>query len=220
MAPLFSLGQGNDTIGDSGNYFLGGPGNDILMANGAPNYLFGGAGTDTASYGVLFVGMTSGVTVNLGIATAQPTGGSGSDTLISIENLIGTIFVDNLTGNSGPNTLNGGGGNDVLNGMGGADILIGGDDSDTYYVDNIGDTVTETNASISTGGTDLVNSYLSTYTLTPNVENGRILASGTASLTGNTLNNVLDAGAGNNILDGGTGMDTASQETQFISMID
>jgi serralysin len=49
-----------------------------------------------------------------------------------------------------------------------------------------------------TGGTDLVHSTLSTYTLGANVENGRILATGTANLTGNTLNNLLYAGAGNN----------------------
>jgi Ca2+-binding RTX toxin-like protein len=43
-----------------------------------------------------------------------------------------------------------------------------------------------------------------------NVENGRILATGAANLTGNSLNNVLYAGAGNNVLDGSTGTDTVS----------
>jgi hypothetical protein len=47
-----------------------------------------------------------------------------------------------------------------------------------------------------------VNSYLTAYTLGANVENGRILATGTANLTGNTLNNVLYAGVGDNLLDG------------------
>jgi hypothetical protein len=61
-----------------------------------------------------------------------------------------------------------------------------------------------------TGGTDLVYSYLSTYTLGTNVENGRILATGAANLTGNTLNNLLYAGAGNNSLNGSTGTDTVS----------
>jgi Ca2+-binding RTX toxin-like protein len=51
---------------------------------------------------------------------------------------------------------------------------------------------------------------LAAYTLTANVENGRILATVAANLTGNTLNNVLYAGAGNNVLDGGTGIDTVS----------
>jgi Ca2+-binding RTX toxin-like protein len=43
-----------------------------------------------------------------------------------------------------------------------------------------------------------------------NVENGRILATGTADLTGNPLNNVLYAGVGNNILEGSIGTDTVS----------
>jgi Ca2+-binding RTX toxin-like protein len=53
-------------------------------------------------------------------------------------------------------------------------------------------------------------SYLSSYTLGTNVENGRILATGAANLTGNSLANVLYAGVGNNVLNGSTGTDTAS----------
>jgi Ca2+-binding RTX toxin-like protein len=36
------------------------------------------------------------------------------------------------------------------------DTMIGGDGSDTYYVRDVGDLVSETNATASTGGTDLV----------------------------------------------------------------
>jgi serralysin len=39
------------------------------------------------------------------VSTAQATGGSGSDTLTSIENLIGSAYADKLTGNSGANSL-------------------------------------------------------------------------------------------------------------------
>jgi len=88
--------------------------------------------------------------------------------------------------------------------------MTGGDGSDVYYVRDVGDLVSETNATASSGGTDTVYSYLSAYTLTANVENGRILATVAANLTGNTLNNVLYAGAGNNGLDGGSGIDTVS----------
>ena len=38
----------------------------------------------------------------------------------------------------------------------GADALFGGDGSDIYTVDNVGDTVTETNGDIGTGGVDTV----------------------------------------------------------------
>jgi Ca2+-binding RTX toxin-like protein len=117
---------------------------------------------------------------------------------------------DTLTGGRANDHLNGGAGNDSLNGAAGADRLIGGDGSDRYYVDNAGDIVSETNATASTGGTDSVYSYLGTYTLGDNVENLRLLATGAANGTGNSLNNFIDAGTGNNILNGGAGVDTLS----------
>ena len=78
-----------------------------------------------------------------------------------------------------------------------------------WYRDG-GDVVSETNAVLASGGTDTVYSTLAAYTLTANVENGRISTTAAANLTGNTLNNDLYAGAGNNTLNGGTGTDTAS----------
>jgi Ca2+-binding RTX toxin-like protein len=171
--------------------------NNLLYAGAGSNVLDGGLGTDTVSY----QNATVAVTVSLAITTAQATGGSGSDTLLNIEKLTGSNYADILTGNTGSNALNGGTG---------ADTLTGGDGGDTYYVDNAGDKVIETNAVASTGGIDRVDSYLSAYTLDANVENGRILSSGTASLTGNSLNNLLYAGAGSNVLDGATGTDTVS----------
>jgi serralysin len=98
------------------------------------------------------------------------------------------------------------GGNDTL----GADSLTGGDGSDFYYVDHAGDSVSETNANPATGGTDLVFTTLAAYTLGNHVENGRILATGAANLSGNALNNLLYAGTGNNVLDGAAGNDTVS----------
>ncbi|BAN46253.1 calcium-binding protein [Metapseudomonas resinovorans] len=121
--------------------------------------------------------------------------GAGNDTLV------GGIYNDHL---------NGGTGNDSLNGNKGADRMTGGDGSDTYYVDNIGDIVVETNAVASTGGSDIVLSYLSSYSLGANVENLRLLATGAANGTGNTLDNLIYAGAGNNVLNGGAGNDTLS----------
>jgi Ca2+-binding RTX toxin-like protein len=88
--------------------------------------------------------------------------------------------------------------------------LIGGDGSDSYYVDHAGDSVSETNANPVTGGTDQVFSSLAAYTLGAHIENGRILATGAANLTGNALDNLLDAGTGANLLDGAGGNDTVS----------
>ena len=133
-------------------------------------------------------------------------------------NATGNVGDNNISGNAGANliigglgqdTLSGGAGNDTLNGSSGSDLMIGGDGSDTYYVDNTGDVVTETNAT-STDDTDYVHSYLSAYTLGVNVENGRIVTTSAASLTGNSLNNVLYAGVGSNVINGGSGTDTLS----------
>jgi len=117
---------------------------------------------------------------------------------------------DTLTGGSANDHLNGDAGNDTLNGGGGADRMTGGDGSDTYFVDNLFDVVSETNAVAATGGIDTVNSLLATNVLGANVENLRLLATTAANGTGNALNNTIFAGAGNNILNGGDGVDTAS----------
>jgi Ca2+-binding RTX toxin-like protein len=66
------------------------------------------------------------------VATAQATGGSGSDTLTAIENLTGSAYADTLTGSTAANTLDGGAGADTLTGGLGADRLTGGSDADTF----------------------------------------------------------------------------------------
>jgi Ca2+-binding RTX toxin-like protein len=87
--------------------------------------LDGGAGTDTARYN-----RASGeVQVNLTLGTA--TGAEGNDTLISIENVLGSVYGDRLTGNAGANTLEGLAGNDTLSWGAGNDTLSGGDGTDT-----------------------------------------------------------------------------------------
>jgi Ca2+-binding RTX toxin-like protein len=204
----------NGTGNSLDNSLYAGSGDNVLDGGAGNDTLDGGSGNDTASY----ASAGSGVTVDLSISTAQATGGSGSDTLISIENLIGSEFNDRLTGNSGANRLEGGAGGDSLRGGGGADTLVGGDGRDYYYVYNASDVVIETNASTGSGDSDLVFSYLSDYTLTANVERLWLFANN-ANGTGNSLDNslyassgdnVLDGGAGNDTLDGGSGNDTAS----------
>ncbi|MEF8707542.1 MAG: M10 family metallopeptidase C-terminal domain-containing protein [Candidatus Accumulibacter propinquus] len=181
---------------------------NILYSGAGNNVLDGAAGNDTVSYAFA----TAGVTLSLTTAGAQATGGSGSDTLISIENLIGSGFSDSLIGNTANNVLDGGAGSDFLNGATGADTMLGGDGTDSYCVDHAGDLVTESNSSLATGGNDIVYSYLSTYTLTANVERLRLMLAGASNGTGNALDNTLYAADGNNVLDGVSGVDTASYQ--------
>ncbi|MGC4095936.1 MAG: calcium-binding protein [Nitrospira sp.] len=138
-------GDANDHLfGDSGNDRLfGGNGNDRLNGGIGNDRLDGGTGIDVADYNSAFVdppgpvgpqfvtGATAGVTVNLNLTGAQNTGGSGIDTLVSIENLIGTNFNDTLIGNAADNVLSGLNGNDTLNGNSGNDRLLGGSGNDT-----------------------------------------------------------------------------------------
>ena len=123
-------GAGNDTI-------FGGAGDDRLNGGADNDTLNGGLGSDTASYS----GAAAAVTVSLGNSGAQHTGGAGTDTLISIENLSGSAHDDRLRGDGGDNvlwgheggdTLKGNAGRDVLVGGRGADRLSGGDDNDTF----------------------------------------------------------------------------------------
>lgn len=215
----------NELVGGAGNDTLtGGLGNDVLNGGLGNDRLAGGVGSDYAIY----ADATASVTIDLGILTAQNTGGGGTDTLVDIEWVAGSNFSDTLTGDAFDNYLNGLAGNDVLisgdgfdtlHGGAGADVLdggvgidrmAGGDGSDRYVVNNSLDQVIETNANAATGGIDLVVSYSTAHTLTANVEIGQIAATGAANLTGNALSNHLIAGAGNNVIDGGTGVDTVS----------
>ena len=118
----------------------------------------------------------------------------------------GTRGHDHMFGLAGTDKLTAGIGNDKLDGGSGKDIMAGGNGNDTYIVRDATDVVVETN----TGGTDLVKSFATSYTLASFVENGQIMLTSSASLIGNTLNNTLFAGPGNNLLNGGAGSDTVS----------
>ena len=91
------------------------------MDGGAGNdYLGGVYGNDTTSY----TSAATSVTVDLSLTGQQNTLGAGSDTLVQIENLIGSVNADTLTGDGGINRLNGGDGGDILTGGGRRDVFV------------------------------------------------------------------------------------------------
>jgi Ca2+-binding RTX toxin-like protein len=129
-------GKGDDTLigddnanviygGQGADHIEGGGGNDMIYTAGGYDYVDGGAGLDTLSYADSW----DKVVVNLETGIGQY-GSASRDTIINIENLVGSKFDDTLTGDAGANILNGGAGNDVLHGGGGADTLIGGAGAD------------------------------------------------------------------------------------------
>ena len=95
---------------------------DILQGNASNNIINGNGGIDTATY----ANATGGVKVDLSTSLIQNTISAGNDTLINIENLIGSGFDDLLIGSSVANAISGGGGNDIIYGSNGNDLLDGG----------------------------------------------------------------------------------------------
>jgi len=237
-------GDGNDTLqGGAGNDKMdGGTGDDKLYGDVGNDILNGALGNDTIDGGdgidtVSYLNITSGVTVNLSITTAQNTSSAGTDTITNIENVSGTAYTDTLLGNAGSNVLDGREGNDSLNGMDGNDTLIGGvgndsmdggigNDSLSGGADNdilnggagndildggLGiDTVSYLNmkeVNVDLRITSSQNTGGAGYDTLISIEN----ISGSLyndKLTGNAGNNALDGRAGNDILIGGAGQDT------------
>src|SRR5215475_3762499 len=119
---------GNDTLdgGGGADTLYGHSGNDTLAGGRGGDVLDGGSGTDTASYEESAAGVVVSLLTNPGQG-----GDAARDTLVSIENLIGSAYDDILRGDGGDNLLLGLDGNNTLYGFGGTDGLYGGEDTDT-----------------------------------------------------------------------------------------
>ena len=117
-------------VGTAGNDTLRGlEGNDVLIGLAGNDLLDGGAGSDTADYST----STDNFKLDLQLTGAQAAGAAGSDTLLSIENLVGSSGRNQFYGTAGANRLEGGAGADHLEGRGGNDVLVGGRDYDTLF---------------------------------------------------------------------------------------
>jgi Ca2+-binding RTX toxin-like protein len=148
-------------------------GNDFLDGTSGFDQIWGFAGDDT---------------IEAGAGNDWASGGDGNDWLF---------------GDVGRDTLLGDAGDDVLDGGAGADNMSGGTGNDTYWVDDLGDVVTENAGE----GIDTVNSYVN-YTLPANVEYLFLKDGGTASSgIGNDLNNFIIGNSYNNFIDGRAGAD-------------
>lgn len=184
----------------------GTPGNDVLTGSALDDSLSGFAGDDSLS------GLGGDDVLN---------GGTGNDTLL---------------GGAGSDRLGGDAGNDLLDGGTGVDYLTGGSGDDTYYVDDAGDVIYETNGV--DGGTDTLiasvsyildrDSAIERLVLAENPDglprgltgsftyqeivgnsaaNRLISLGGGDTLRGLGGNDTLIGDGSDNILDGGTGAD-------------
>ena len=202
---------GNDTLdGGSGNDTLkGGAGNDLYIVDSLFDVVEDvGGGKDTIRATYTF-GLTDGQEIEIFILDSGGDIGGGGNGYANLITMVGagraTIF-----GEGGNDTLKGGIGDDGLIGGKGDDVLAGGKGNDYYEIDSVADKISE----LAGQGTDLVVSYLNSYTLGTNLENMSVRG---LSGTGNTLNNrmfgnaaanILSGVGGNDTLDGGGGNDT------------
>ena len=161
----------------------------ILSTNDPTDFIDGLAGIDTVSYATA----TSAVNVSLSIAGPQNTGGSGVDTLISIENITGSNFNDTLQGDAFNNFLNGGLGNDFVS-----------------YSSAAGSVTVNLQSGSATGAAGFDTLF--------SIENA-IGSNFSDTIFGNKINNVIASDGGNDIIigslgsdviDGGLGMDTVN----------
>lgn len=138
-------GAGNDRffVQTFESHYFGGDDNDIFHSVGWQNTFRGGTGNDTISYlprsDDSTLG-TSGVTVNLRDGFTQ-TGANRQETLVSIENVIGSANGDILIGSNGANRITGGQGFDDMVGLGGADRFVFGGASQARVNANAADII-------------------------------------------------------------------------------
>jgi Ca2+-binding RTX toxin-like protein len=192
-------GSGNDSLyGDFGEDTLdGGIGDDTLEGGLGDDSLTGGDGEDTVDYS----SGTSGVHVDLTAGTAEGED-FGSDTLDTIENVVGSLGHDILIGNSSVNELEGDVGDDLLIGAGGGDTLIGGTGTDTASFAEATSSITVDLAAGTASGTEIGSDSLDSI---ENVIGG----AGDDVITGDSGANELTGGAGDDTLDGGADDDIA-----------
>ena len=214
---------GDDVIYGGGSFdnMAGGLGNDQFVVRNRETTLIElvGEGDDTAWFGVS--DCTNGANIEIGrmFGSANLLRGSATnEQLVANAVIASTLFGnggdDVLWGSDRADTLDGGDGDDIIRSQGGADVMFGGLGNDQFVLDNLGATITE----YFNGGIDTAWLAVSGYTLSENIEIGRLAALGAVVLHGSaTAENLvanqaeastLNGNGGNDILWGGAFADT------------
>ncbi|MDY0328392.1 MAG: hypothetical protein RBR07_09105, partial [Arcobacteraceae bacterium] len=198
---------GADTIkGVSGsNSLYGGADNDMIYSGTGNDYIDGGTGTNTVNYSEAI----AAVTVDLGLATIQNIGGGmGNDTLVDIQNVIGSNFDDIFKSNLSVNNHFDGFGNGVAgNTVDYSEITVDDVDEDFVRIDLSADTGTI----FIDGSQSAIDGYTLIHNITGTDGNDTIIGDELSNtLRGGAGNDTLGGGAGNDYLDGGTGNNTVT----------
>jgi Ca2+-binding RTX toxin-like protein len=237
-----NAGEGTDTVFSTANIALSanvenlvlqgganlqGFGNDLanaILGNTGNNLIDGGAGADSMTGGlgddVYFVDNAGDIVIE--------SAGQGNDVVFAAINYTLAANVETLVlqggadlqgfGNALANSIFGNTGNNLIDGGAGADVMSGGAGNDTYFVDNVADTVIEG----PNQGNDVVFASVN-YALTADVET--LLLQGSADLQGfgNGLANTIFGNSGNNLIDGRAGADVMAgglgNDTYFVDNV-
>lgn len=226
--------QGNDRIHGTGNaldnLLKGNAASNVLDGGSGADHMIGGSGRDTyvvddARDVVVETSpapeevdvVRSSISWTLGVnqewllltdmAAIRGCGNGGNNSIIgnpSDNQLVGMDGNDQLRGGVGADELLGGRGDDSLDGGTGVDRLVGGTGNDLYWVDELGDVVSETSPLLTE--IDTVLSAV-TFTLDANLEILRLTGTAATDGYGNGRDNILSGNAGNNVLYGMGGND-------------
>lgn len=218
--------NGNDTLqGEGGNdRLLGGNGKDILEGGDDNDRLDGGRGADHldggdgASDRAEYARSKTGVTVDLGAGTGKG-GDAEGDTLVNVEDVLGSKHDDTLIGDGEANKLYGGKGDDDLKGEGGddtlegglgADDLDGGEGSDTASYSRSKQAVKVDLAAGSASGGDAEGDTFTSIENVTGSRKGDALAGdeNANTLSGGRGHDSLEGRGGDDDLNGGRGRDT------------
>ncbi len=223
-----SAGMNNITLDIDGISLVGGTDNDVfnyaIAALSSADIIAGGAGNDTIAFSnsgsidatSMFNNVTQVETIQLS--------SSGTNTVTNFSKtnttLVGGSNADNITATSAANTIYGGSGNDVITGGGGADLLYGDDGDDIFNFSSVANLAAAATIVGGSGNDTIVMSgvgaiastkidssveflQLASGTNTISLANISVLGtSGIDSIIGGaSVNNTINAGAGNDIVE-------------------
>jgi Ca2+-binding RTX toxin-like protein len=200
-----ALGSGDDTVltltgkegRGIGQTIDGGAGNDTFLVGGGRDAIGGGEGDDLL---IIDFARAKGNISSIHSGAIVSNNLTGADEFTVY---IGGVERIDITTGRGNDSLFTFGGADTLNGGRGADVMSGHGGDDTYYVDNKGDQVAESNGQ----GTDTVYASVSFSLESAYIENAILTGVGDNRLTGNLLANQLTGNDGDNLLTGAGGGD-------------